>query len=298
MKLIKNCIPFTMYRWLIEKKNYNFSKIDDELIQRMARYKNIHNGERCFILGNGPSLLDVDLSLLSSEYTFSVNQLPRNKHFADLRTTYHMWSDSLFFEINGTKPEDIELLNVMKNVKSCDNNPIVFYELSAFNMIQKYKLYDDLNIEYFRAISMDFDIGLGNYVDFSYSIPNFPTVVHSAICLAVYMGFSEIYLLGCDCTGFVNIANNRLNQGNNVRYGYAVSEKERKRMEEKSNERRIADELSSYVELFNLYEKLTVYCQKQGVMLLNATDKSLIDSIPKVKLGEILNDNKEKRFNL
>src|SRR5512139_2649265 len=42
---------------------------------RMAEYYNIHRGERCFIIGNGPSLNDTDLSKLKDEFTFGMNRI-------------------------------------------------------------------------------------------------------------------------------------------------------------------------------------------------------------------------------
>ena len=47
------------------------------LIQTNEKYRNIHDGERCFIIGNGPSLKNVNLSKLCNEYTITVNQSPR-----------------------------------------------------------------------------------------------------------------------------------------------------------------------------------------------------------------------------
>lgn len=37
---------------------------------RIGLYKGIHEGQRCFIIGNGPSLKPEDLDLLEHEYTF------------------------------------------------------------------------------------------------------------------------------------------------------------------------------------------------------------------------------------
>jgi hypothetical protein len=41
---------------------------------RLAAFRNIHAGERCFILGNGPSLNETDLTQLRSEHTFALNR--------------------------------------------------------------------------------------------------------------------------------------------------------------------------------------------------------------------------------
>src|SRR5574338_1535950 len=42
---------------------------------RMAQYYNLHQGKRCFIIGNGPSLKDTDLGKLRNEYTFGMNRI-------------------------------------------------------------------------------------------------------------------------------------------------------------------------------------------------------------------------------
>lgn len=44
-------------------------------IAQIQGYKDLHRGKRCFILGNGPSLNETDLSLLKNEYTFGLNRI-------------------------------------------------------------------------------------------------------------------------------------------------------------------------------------------------------------------------------
>lgn len=284
----KYVLPPKLYRVLIEIKYHKRQKKEDFYLKKVSKFKNIHQGERCFILGNGPSLNKVNFSLLKNEVTFSVNQLPRNEKYHELTPTYHMWADRLFFELNDDDPGDMELLDVMKAVNTPNNYPVVFYEITALPMIKKYHLEDEINIEYFKLVSMNLDIMMRNQLDFTHSIPNMPTVVHTAICLAVYMGFSEIYLLGCDCTGFINIAKNKMAQGKEVVYGYSVSDNERQRMKKVSNQRTIKDELKSFVELFDLYDSLYKYCKKNGVELFNATEGGLLESIPRVNLEDVL----------
>jgi hypothetical protein len=43
-------------------------------IQRLAGLKDRHRGRRCFIIGNGPSLKQMDLSRLRGEFTFGMNR--------------------------------------------------------------------------------------------------------------------------------------------------------------------------------------------------------------------------------
>jgi len=41
----------------------------------LARLKDSHRGQRCFIIGNGPSLRQTDLSKLRDEFTFGLNRI-------------------------------------------------------------------------------------------------------------------------------------------------------------------------------------------------------------------------------
>ncbi len=46
-----------------------------ESIRRLAALKDVHNGERCFVIGNGPSLKNTDVSKLKNEFTFGMNRI-------------------------------------------------------------------------------------------------------------------------------------------------------------------------------------------------------------------------------
>jgi hypothetical protein len=46
-----------------------------ESIRRLAEFKNIHKGKRAFIIGNGPSLRQTDLTRLRNEFTFGLNRI-------------------------------------------------------------------------------------------------------------------------------------------------------------------------------------------------------------------------------
>ena len=125
-------------------------------------------------------------------------------------------------------------------------------------------------------------------MDFSHLTMSFPTVVQSIICLAVYMGFEEIYLLGCDCTGFITIAETHLNSNLNNVYGYTLTENEKKRMRNASVKTSIRDELNWYVKLFDDYELIKQYCIRNNVKLFNATDGGLLECLDRIEIKKVL----------
>lgn len=287
MQLAKLMSP-EMYLKLKELKHHAAIRPYRELLQKNIRYKDIHKGERCFILANGPSVNNLDFSLLKNEITFTVNQMVRNPQFERLNANYHMWADRIFFEIEDGNEEDMEMLQVIKNVGKKAPNAEIFYEITAKAMIDKYHLEENSNVAYFQSIRLNPGIMEKTRIDFTRCLPNYPTVIDYAICLAVYMGFRAIYLLGCDCTGFINIAQNKMAEARNNLYAFEVSENAAKRMERYSGQRSIRDELNSYAALFDEYEKLGGYCKRNGVELLNATDGGLLECLPRVRLEEVL----------
>jgi len=46
-----------------------------DTIRRLAKLRDTHPGERCFIIGNGPSLRQMDLSPLRDEFTIGMNRI-------------------------------------------------------------------------------------------------------------------------------------------------------------------------------------------------------------------------------
>jgi hypothetical protein len=254
------------------------------MLQKNRAFKDMHRGERCFIIGNGPSLKELDFSLLEHEITFTVNQLARSPEFPKLKTNYHMWVDGTFFRLQPDRLEDMELLQVMRSVNSGDHHPTVFYSLEAKDMIDRFDLTSEININYFDSVNFNTNKALKYSIDFCHAVPNFGTVVQYAICLAVYMGFKEIYLLGCDCTGFISIAQAKLRTMKQSGYGYEISTNEKKRMERINDERPMHLELIWQAQIMVEYGLLADYCTRHGTKLLNATSGGLLETLPRTNL--------------
>ena len=54
---------------------YRLDPLGRHSVPLLRRFKNRYRGERCFIIGNGPSLNSMDLSLLRGHYTFGLNRV-------------------------------------------------------------------------------------------------------------------------------------------------------------------------------------------------------------------------------
>lgn len=142
----------------------------------IRQFKNIHPGERCVIIGNGPSLRDTDLGLLRDEYTFGLNRIYLMFEELGFETTFHV------------------VIN-RHVVEQCAED---FRKIDAplFTTAQNRTFLDGAaNTAYLNTI-----VGLWPYFsrDAGRGVWEGYTVTYVAMQLAYYMGFSEVILIGVD----------------------------------------------------------------------------------------------------
>lgn len=268
--LANTCIKYPKYRNVLTKNSV---------------FKNKHKGERCFILGNGPSLNNINFSELSTEYIFTVNQLFKNPKFEELHTNYHIWSDPIFFDLFNEERMSKEYVNEFYKVNTFDNKPICFMPMQARKYIERFSIDKELNVNYIHTCLTFFD-GIKRCGDFAKLVPSFSTVVINAIQLAIYMGFKEIYLLGCDCTGIV--AKIEKEQGKTVNsYAYMMSERDVKLVDTDFEKA-----FKSWMKIFHQYKWVSRICNSQNIKLVNCTENSILNVIPYISLEKILGENR------
>lgn len=246
--------------------------------------ENIHKGKRCFVIGNAPSLNTQDLSVLKDEIVLTVNQISRNKQFKSLNTNYHFWADPGFFKEN-SKEGDKELLEVMMSVNTDGNRPVCFFPLEVKEFVSNKKLDQVLNVRYFvpgHILSDQY-----KKIDFSGMIPGMNTVVQYAIMLGIYMGCTEIYLLGCDCTGILSYIETKTDSGN-FEYAYDISQAEAERMKAMLGGVSCEQTFYGWAKIFEGYRLLGEYCKQKGVQLINLTNGGILDCLPRKKFENVV----------
>lgn len=149
----------------------------------LKRLKNRHKGQRCFIIGNGPSLSATDLDTINrnNEISFAFNRIYHIFDDTDWRPTYYA-------------SQDEKILH--QSVDSVNGFPAKI----KFIPIER-KWHDNikpLNVQYFHLKHRLTDNKPHFSSDISRFIINSNTVVYTAMQIAVYMGIREIYLIGID----------------------------------------------------------------------------------------------------
>jgi uncharacterized Rossmann fold enzyme len=143
---------------------------------RIARYHNIHKGERAFIIGNGPSLKQTDLSKLKTEFTFGMNRIYLLFRELGFTTTYFASINDLVIE---QCADEIAALSIPKFIAWHSNR---HFQRFPDDMMFLYTTYTGPKFAY----------------DMTRRIWEGATVTNVALQLAFYMGFEQVVLIGVD----------------------------------------------------------------------------------------------------
>ncbi|MEZ5021720.1 MAG: 6-hydroxymethylpterin diphosphokinase MptE-like protein [Chitinophagales bacterium] len=239
-------------------------KSEDQInAQRISAFKDIHKGEDCFIIGNGPSLNKIDLEKLNDYHTFGMNKIFLIFDRVPLDLSY-------FVSVNK--------LVVEQSTKEIENFTIPCF-ISKWAAQKSLKKKDNIFPIETCAVSKTFE------TDLTQSVPEGCTVTFFALQIAYYMGFERVFLVGVD--------------HNFVQSG-APGEKQ-KHIEDdinhfdpryfKGNNWQLADLEGS--ELF--YRCADFFYKRNGRKIIDATHEGKLQIFPKIDYIEALRLAKKKR---
>lgn len=152
-----------------------FHPLRRESVRRLAAYRERHHGQRCFIIGNGPSLKDTDLTRLRGEFTFGMNRIYLLFPELGFTTTYFVSVNSLVIEQSADEIRALPL-------------PI-FLSWRSHNLIKSTPEMMFLHTTY---------TGPKFALDARGRLWEGATVTYVALQLAYYMGFTTAILIGVD----------------------------------------------------------------------------------------------------
>jgi hypothetical protein len=228
---------------------FRFSKSS----KKISEFKDKFEGDRCFVIGNGPSLAIDDLNRLKKETTFASNRIFDVFDKTDWRPTFYLSTDlDVIFE-NAEKISDLELgykfVNLLAFFKGMRaKNGVIFVFGFGRYLIRKHKF-----------IKKSHSGDVSKYVSISH------TITAVAIEMAVYMGFKEIILLGVDHS-----------------YGRVIDKNGILREDESASDYRVTGE-HSFKPAFlvdsteSCYKYFRDFSEKNGIKIRNATRGGKLD---------------------
>lgn len=238
--------------------------------KQLLYYKNKHKGERCFLVGNGPSLTASDLDLIKDEICFGCNMISKAYDYTDWRPTYHCMTDVVFTGqakkiVSSDKAICFQSKNFYEKAKMQGTKNVVFVQN---HMLYPYKV-------------------VGNML--KYYSPSYATVMSFVIELAMFMGFSKIYLIGVDCTN----PHKNPEKGHFIK-GYRDAALDI--VEDRRARRVIQGKAMSLVEYGDwmvdrsqfAFDKLNTFAEKKGCKVYNSTRGGDLRAFERVKLEDAL----------
>ena len=160
---------------------------------RIRRFKGLYTGRRCFVIGNGPSLKSQDLSRLSGEVSLASNLFVLHPQFPRIRLKYLCLSDPKFWDSGALEPSIDYAIQQHQELRVFVESDIVRHKRNWRMFPQErtfiYRL-DKTHTVYDGHFSLD----PSRCTNHGHTV-----IIDIAIPLALYMGCTEIYMLGCDC---------------------------------------------------------------------------------------------------
>ncbi|MCX4343434.1 MAG: DUF115 domain-containing protein [Kineothrix sp.] len=242
------------------------------------RLKDKYKGQRCFVIGNGPSLRVEDLEMLKGEITFGANRIFKIFPETDWRPTYYICIDYLMY---GLDHEEINHID----------SEVKFVPIER--SLAAGKIYDEI-IYYNRVVNCvsisKGEIVRGTEFEFSHDIEKIvyggQTVLYDALEFAAYMGFSEIYLYGVDYNYRLEV----LEDGTIVEHNDVKENHFSKDYDEGLEE---AIKVIAPFYATNLaFQKAKEECLKKGTVIKNATRGGKLEIFERVSFDELFEKNK------
>lgn len=165
-----------------------------DLDRRLLDLRDRHRGQRCFIMGNGPSLNDTPLDLLAGEHVFGLNRCFLLFERIAWRPSYYVSVDQVGIRetakmlgtIIGSLPQTTFFLPVEhRRARTFHTSPSnVVWIRRRWHDVAGGGAPPDLALSALPSLGV-----IGTY-----------TVTVAALQLAAWLGFDPIYLIGCDAS--------------------------------------------------------------------------------------------------
>jgi hypothetical protein len=248
-----------------------------ELLRANQVLRDKHKGQRCFVVGTGPSVAKQDLRPLKDELTFGMNAFWQHDIVLEWQPSYYLLSDGIYFD--GSKNST----DFLKGMRERIHDSTFFAPLKYRDSILESKLLP-ADRTYWLAFGQEFhDPGIKvDSIDFTNVIPSPRSVSQLCIMAAIYMGCSPIYLLGLDHDWLAHMGENRhFYKGHS---GFEGHPKLRPILSDWG----YRGNMESQLILWTGYEKLQDLSLREGCEIINATDGGFLDVFERANYEEVI----------
>ncbi len=267
--IIKALSPLIRTKWVRKLKYVRFRRI----LKINLSIRDIHkSNNRCFVVGAGPSLKNIDTDKLKNEVVIGINQAYLDSRISSVKNKYWVLID--YFLMNEIP------LDTLRAIEKGVGDATYFLPVQAIPICQKYNLFEGKKKYYicFSNLAEPFDQISDDQLDLSCGIIKPHGTAETAMICAVFMGFKRIHLIGVDSDWFTHktpegnhfykVADNPYCVDNKIQYWI--------------NHNNMESKLHYGYLLYRSYRLLWEALQKRNIEVYNASGGGLLDVFPLV----------------
>jgi len=171
-----------------------------KLMSLNRRLKDIHQGQRFVIFGNGLSILEADIENIKGCVTFGCNEIYQHPDFASFGLDYYTVGEPYYGPILGRKYlEDVVKLYSEINNAFASPKTTHLYHATLRAFFNERSLLQGVSQYYYVARSSNLE-SKNQPEDLTKPIYFSHGAIELMIVAAIYMGAKEIYIVGCGYT--------------------------------------------------------------------------------------------------
>ncbi len=240
---------------------------------RLEALKDTHKGEKCFVIGNGPSLKAADLDKLKEKGIFCFGSKRINAIFDETDWRPDIWgvSDLGFISIYHDEMSELQGFPKLVPCQSIINLNIPIKDAIYFPFIQTERTPCWFNKDVTRGVHF------------------WGTITCKLINFAVYMGFTEIYLLGVGHSYPVTTDANNKKVLDLTKQTYFSENYYDSKSDLACATQDVNDMESALQYVTQAYKDVKYFCDTFNVKVYNATRGGELQVYPRIDFSEVFN---------
>lgn len=248
-----------------------------ETIQANEKFHNYHEGETLFIIGNGPSIKNIDLTKIKNAKKMVVSNFYLHENYNMIKPDYYCYPRFIY----NNDLNDHFWNQYLCKVGEESGYPQFFFDISEKRIIDTCSGFRDKKVNYMYLDQ--FKTECYDEIDITQRIMEGRSVSVDCLQLAIYMGFKKIYLLGIEHTNILN-----------RNYEYFFDKKKdpfyncHPGVEQGKDVRDFNVILSGTYKLWEQYKALADIAKNNNVCIYNAVHESLLDIFERVDYNSVV----------
>ena len=177
--------------------------IEQELINKCLEENlktyNIHSGERAFVLATGPSSSEMNLTFLENELSVGINYFCKHPNINQIKPKYYIAAHPSIFECT----EESDGYIMMRGMEQLKDITRFFFPLNYAKKTMDDPVYKPFKRNYYVC---DHSGKKNQSINFGALLPPWSqNVLILSIMLSIHLGAKEIYLVGADNGGLLEM---------------------------------------------------------------------------------------------